>query len=333
VDVTPKITHADVAAFAGRAVNLPRETAIDKRKQVNTLRDRLKSHIADNPGFSLVKMLHAGSVAKGTALRTFNDFDVAIYVKRDDAPVEEAELVEWIAERLRAAYKGLLDPSQITPGTHCVNVHFKSTGTDVDVDVVPVLYEGDTDDRGYLIAKDAIDRTDWLLTSVRLHIDFVQARKNACPDDWAQVVRLVKWWVREQVMNSPPGEKFRFKSFMIELLCAHLLDTARIDFTDYVTALEGFFDYIVRTELSERIAFNTYYPASDLPNARVGEIEIFDPVNPTNNTARLYEHRDRFRIVDAAEAALDAITEASFAETKDQAVKCWQVVLGSRFRG
>jgi predicted nucleotidyltransferase len=331
VNVTPKITHADVEDFAGRVVNLPRQTAIDRRGQVNKLRERLKSHIALNPGFSLVKMLHAGSVAKGTALRTFNDFDVAVYVKRDEAPVEESELVEWLAERLREAYKGLLDPSQITPGTHCVNVHFKSTGTDVDV--VPVLYEGDADDRGYLIAKDAADRTDWLLTSVRLHLDFVQARKNDCPGDWAQVVRLVKWWVREQVMSSPPDDKFRFKSFIVELLCAHLLDTARVQFTDYVAALEGFFDYVVRTELRERIAFDKYYPASDLPAARVGEIEIFDPVNPANNAARLYEQRDRIRIVDAAEAALDAITEARYATTKDQAVKCWQVVLGSRFRG
>jgi tRNA nucleotidyltransferase (CCA-adding enzyme) len=329
--MTPKITHADVAAFSGRAVNLPRDTAYAKREQVNTLRKRLKTHIASNPGFSLVKMLHAGSVAKGTALRTFNDFDVAIYVERDDAPVEEAELVAWTAERLREAYRGLLDPSQITPGTHCVNVHFKSTGTDVDV--VPVLYEGDPGDRGYLIAKDAADRTHWLLTSVRLHLDFVQVRKDACKDDWAQVVRLVKWWVREQRMSSGPGDEFRFKSFMVELLCAHLLDTSRVDFTDYVTALDGVFEYIVRTELRERIAFNTYYPASDLPAERVGEIEIFDPVNPKNNTARLYEERDRVRIVEAAEAALDAITEASYATTKEQAVKCWQVVLGNRFRG
>ncbi|MFC5828781.1 CBASS oligonucleotide cyclase [Nonomuraea insulae] len=325
-----KITHAYVKAFAARVVNLPRDMAIEKRKQVNTLRDRLKSHIAAYPGFSLVKMLHGGSVAKGTALRTFNDFDVAIYVQRDDAPVEEAEIVEWIAERLREAYKGLLDPSQITPGTHCVNVYFKSSGTNVDV--VPVLYEGDPDDRGYLIAKEAVDRTDWLLTSVRLHLAFVQARKNACPEDWAQVVRLVKWWVREQNMSSQ-GDKFRFKSFMIELICAHLLDTGRVDFTDYVGALEGFFDYIVRTELRERIAFDAYYSALELPNERVGEIEIFDPVNPMNNTARLYEDSDRVRIVDAAEVALDAITEANFATTNDQAVKCWQVVLGSKFRG
>ncbi len=61
----PKITHDDLATFAGRAVNLPKEIADEKRRQVNTLRERLTAHIAKNPGFSLVKMLHAGSVAKG----------------------------------------------------------------------------------------------------------------------------------------------------------------------------------------------------------------------------------------------------------------------------
>jgi tRNA nucleotidyltransferase (CCA-adding enzyme) len=82
----PKISHDDLVVFAGRVVNLSREIADEKRKQVNTLRERLTAHIANNPGFSLVKMLHAGSVAKGTALRTVNDFDVAVYVKKDDAP-------------------------------------------------------------------------------------------------------------------------------------------------------------------------------------------------------------------------------------------------------
>lgn len=323
----PRISHDDLAAFAARAVNLPKTIADDKRKQVNALRERLTSHIAKNPGFSLVKMLHAGSVAKGTALRTFNDFDVAVYVKKDDAPVTEAELIEWIADRLREAYKGLLDPSQIEPGTHCVNVQFKSSGTQVDV--VPVLYEGDPDDRGYLIAKDSGDR---LLTSVRLHLDFVRMHKNACPDDWAQVIRLVKWWIREQKMNDET-EQFRFKSFMAELICAHLLDKDLITFEDYPVALEGFFDYVVRTELTERIAFTEHYTASALPSTRINTIEIFDPVNADNNVARLYDTDDQKRIVLAAEKALDAITEAHYATTKAQAVECWQVVFGSRFQG
>ncbi|WP_280328846.1 hypothetical protein [Nocardia wallacei] len=83
-----KITHGDLVAFADRVVNLSHEEAVDRRKQVNTLRERLTKHIDANPGFALVKMLHAGSVAKGTALLTTNDFDVAVYVRQDDAPVE-----------------------------------------------------------------------------------------------------------------------------------------------------------------------------------------------------------------------------------------------------
>lgn len=321
----PKITHDDLAGFAGRVVNLPKAVADDKRKQVNHLRERLASHIAKNPGFSLVKMLHAGSVAKGTALRTFNDFDVAVYVKKDDAPAAEARLIEWVADRLRDAYGGLIDPSQVESATHCVNIHFKASGTQVDV--VPVLYEGGADDRGYLVAKDTGDR---LLTSVRLHLDFVRTRKNQCPDQWAQVIRLVKWWIREQGMRDG---RFRFKSFMAELVSAHLLDKKITTFSDYTIALEGFFDYLVRTELSERIAFTEHYPPTALPATRIAAIEIFDPVNPDNNVARLYDATDQKRIVLAAEQALDAITEARYATTKAQAVECWQVVLGSRFPG
>jgi hypothetical protein len=180
---------------------------------------------------------------------------------------------------------------------------------------------------GYLIAKDTGLR---LLTSVRLHFDFVRERKNDCPDDWAQVVRFVKWWAREQ---KPRDGQFRFKSFMAELICAHLLDKTIVTFTDYTTALEGFFDFVVRTELNERIAFTDYYKKTALPTGTVGPIEILDPVNPDNNVARLYETGDQKRIVAAAAEALDAITEARYATTKAQAVACWQVVLGNRFQG
>lgn len=321
----PKISHDELGAFADRAVNLPKAIADEKRQQVNTLREKLTAHIAKNPGFSLVKMLHAGSVAKGTALLTFNDFDVAVYVKKSDAPTAEGELLAWIAARLREAYGGLIDPSQIEIGTHCVTITFKGSGTSIDV--VPVLYEGDPNDCGYLIAKDTGDR---FLTSVRLHFDFVRQRKNLCPTDWAQTIRFVKWWAREQKMRDP---QFRFKSFLVELVCAHLLDTNAIEFDDYTVALEGFFDYIVRTELRERISFTDNYAVSALPKTRVDTIEVFDPVNPDNNVARLYDENDRKRIVLAAEVALDAITEAGYATTKAQAVECWQVVLGNRFKG
>ncbi len=319
------IGHAELADFADKRVNLPSTEVKKIREQVNTLRDRLADHVAKNPGFALVKMVNGGSVAKGTALRKLNDVDVAVYVRKDDAPNDVGDLVLWMTERLREAYKGLIDPSQVQPGTHCATITFKSTG--LQVDVVPVLYEGDPDDRGYLIANGKGER---LLTSVRRHLEFIRKRKNACKPHWAQVVRFVKWWAREQA--NLDGD-FKFKSFMIELICAHLQDKGLVKFDDYPTALEGVFDYIVQSELNDRIAFTDYYKLTDLPVETLGAIEVFDPVNPENNVARVYTDDHRKRIVAAAEAALDAIVEASCAVTKAQEVECWQVVLGNRFQG
>ena len=70
-----------------------------------------------------------------------------------------------------------------------------------------------------------------------------------------------------------------------------------------------------------------------LPATAAGAIEIFDPVNPSNNVATHYSDQDRRRIVAQAEGTLDALVEASFATTKAQAVACWQIVLGTTFKG
>lgn len=320
----PKVTNEDLADFAIRKVNLPADIAQEKRKQVNTLRDRLEDKIDADPGFSLVKMRHAGSVAKGTALRTVNDFDVTVYVKRGEAPVNDAELVPWMVDRLREAYGALIDPEQVQAGPHCATITFKGTGTVVDV--VPVLYEGEPEDYGCLVSKDTGER---LRTSVTLHLEFVRRRKNACPDDWAQVVRFVKWWAKQ---HKDAGTGFKFKSFMGELIAAHLLDTG-IAFGDHIAALEAFFDYVVRTELREQVAFTDYTAAEKLPARSDLPIEILDPVNPANNVAKRYSDQDRLRVVVAAEEALDAITEANYATTRAQATACWQVVFGSSFRG
>ena len=93
------------------------------------------------------------------------------------------------------------------------------------------------------------------------------------------------------------------------------------------------FKYIVDSGLSERIAFDDYYRVGDIPAASVAAIEIFDPVNPNNNVAIHYSDQDRRRILTQAEATLDALIEASFATTKAQAVACWQIVLGTTFKG
>ncbi|HVB22296.1 MAG TPA: CBASS oligonucleotide cyclase [Ktedonobacteraceae bacterium] len=313
-----EITHDDIVRFAAERINLPKETADEHRKQVNWLRERLQAKIDEDLAFDLIKMLHAGSVAKGTALRTVNDLDVAVYVKAGDAPKADGQLISWLAERLAEANPNM-QPDQFEPQTHCVTINFRGTG--LDVDVVPVLYEGDEDDCGWLVRKHTGER---VLTSIPLHLQFMRDRKQLYGDDYKQLIRIVKWWKRQQ--------NLRFKSFMIELLWARLAATGT-SLTDYPTALEHFFTYIVKSGLKERLYFTDHYSASSLPTSNTGVIEIFDPVNPDNNIAKNYEETDRQAIINAAHNALDAIGEARYATTKYEAIECWQNILGRGFRG
>ena len=99
----PYITHDEISSFAAERVNLPREEAKAHREQVNRLRDRLATKIQEAPEYGLVKSLHAGSVAKGTALKNVNDLDLAVYIEAAEAPENDAQLVPWLAERLYEA--------------------------------------------------------------------------------------------------------------------------------------------------------------------------------------------------------------------------------------
>jgi hypothetical protein len=60
--------------------------------------------------------------------------------------------------------------------------------------------------------------------------------------------------VRQQKNNE---EKFRFKSFMVELVVAHLVDSG-VSMADYTIALEKVFAYIVKSQLKSRIYFTDY---------------------------------------------------------------------------
>lgn len=313
-----EITHGDIAQFTEARINLPSETVKKHRQQGNLLRERLEAKIDEDQGYVLIKMLHAGSVAKGTALRTVNDLDVAVYVKAGDAPKADGQLIPWLAERLAEANPNM-KPDQFEPQTHCVTINFRGSG--LDVDVVPVLYEGDEDDCGWLVRKHTGER---VLTSIPLHLQFMRDRKRLYGDDYQQLIRIVKWWKRQKDL--------RFKSFMIELLWARLAANGA-SLADYPTALEDFFTYIIKSGLKERVFFTDHYSKTKLPAPNTGVIEIFDPVNPDNNIAKNYGEADRQAIVKAAHEALDATGEAKYATTKYEAVECWQDILGRGFKG
>jgi Second Messenger Oligonucleotide or Dinucleotide Synthetase domain len=315
------VDHGDIAAFAKERVNLPKDKADEYRAQARRLRERLESYLREHPDFSLKKMLLSGSLAKGTALRSLNDIDVACYISGADAPGDVPRLLNYLAERLRKAFPNF-SPDQVQPNTYSVTVSFRGSG--LDVDVVPILYNGDPGWYGNLVSQ---DDGSFLETCIPRHLDFIRKRKQARELHFAQVARLIKFWAgrlkREQ-------DGFRFKSFMIELILAHLADEGA-DFSDYPEALQHFFTYVARTGLRELIVFGDYYRLSAVP-AFAEPVRVIDPVNARNNVSRLYSAHEAEAIVDAALEAGDAIDAALAAPTKQETVRYWQRVFGSAFQ-
>lgn len=315
------VDHADIVRFAQDRVNLPKEKADEYRAQVRRLRDRLDAYLAEHPDFTLKRMRLSGSLAKGTALRSLNDVDVACYISGADAPADVAALLNYLAERLRKAFPNF-KPDQVRPQTYSVTVSFRGSG--LDVDVVPILYDGDPDWYGKLVSQ---DDGSFLSTSVPRHLEFIRKRKAAQDKDFAQVARLAKFWARKMKQER---EGFRFKSFMIELILAHLCDLG-LDFSDYPEALQHFFTYLARTGLRQQLVFADYYDPA-VVGTFSEPVQLVDPVNAKNNVSRLYTATEADMIVDAALEAGDAIDAALAAPTKGETVAYWQKVFGPSFQ-
>ena len=116
-------------------------------------------------------MLVAGSLAKGTALRSLNDIDVACYISGADAPHDVTSLLNYLAERLRKAFPNF-SPDQVKPQTYSVTVSFRGSG--LDVDVVPILYKGNPQWYGDLVSQ---EDGSFLETNIPLHLEFIRKAK------------------------------------------------------------------------------------------------------------------------------------------------------------
>src|SRR5690349_2170330 len=271
------IGHSEIVVFAQDRVNLPKEKANEYRAQARRLREKLETYLIEHPDFTLKKMLLSGSLAKGTALRSLNDIDVACYISGADAPKDIKALLDYLAERLRKAFPNF-SPDQVQPQTYSVCVSFRGTG--LDVDVVPILYDGDPQWYGNLVSQ---DDGSFLKTSIPLHLEFTRKRKRAQETHFAQAARLIKFWAR---LMKKERDGFRFKSFMIEMILSKLCDQG-LDLSDYPEALQHFFTYVATSNMRERIVFSDYYKPSTV-GAFTEPMQIIDPVNAENNVSRLY---------------------------------------------
>lgn len=328
------VDHAVLARHAENKVNVPADDARQRRRQVNYLRSRLEEHIKAHPGYDLVKLCGSGSTAKHTAIRRRrgegSDADVAAYVRASSVGgvnADERGLLEWLRSRCIEVYGATKDAEDFVISEHAVGITLRGSG--LKIDVAPVLYEGEPDDRGYLITRQG----DRVLTSVTLHLAFIRARRDTAGPNYRELIRLLKAWIREAKRNHPD---LRCKSFLIELIVAHLSDNGwngePLAVDDYPRAFEQVLGYIARTGLRTPIIFTDFYEQTEVtPDSN--SIQVWDPVNPLNNVTRTYSEAHRQRLVETSIAALEEISWAAAARTKSDANDAWRTVLGPGFEG
>ena len=328
------VTHEVLAGHAENKVNIPAEEAARRRAQVNHLRGRLEAHIAAHPDYALVKLRASGSTAKHTAIRRRggegSDADVAAYVRAVSVGGIEADepgLLEWLRDRCIEVYGQTKVADDFVISEHAVGITLRGSG--LKIDVAPVLYEGEPNDRGHLITRQG----DRILTSVTQHLTFIRTRRDAAGPSYRELIRLLKAWIREAKRNEG---QLRCKSFLIELIVAHLWDNGwngeQLAVTDYPRAFEQVLSWIARTELRSPVVFSDFYPVTAV-TATSDAIQVWDPVNPANNVARTYTDGDRQRLVKAATTSLEEIAWAAHAPTKGDANDAWRSLLGPGFEG
>ena len=315
------VDHSEIARFSQDRVNLPRDKASEYRAQARRLREKLEGYLSEHPDFTLRKILLSGSLAKGTALRSINDIDLACYISGADAPRDVTALLVYLAERLRKAFPNFR-PEQVQPKTYSVTVSFRGSG--LDVDVVPILYHESPEWYGDIVSQ---DDGSFLETCIPRHLEFFNKRKETQKNHFAQVIRLAKFWVKNVKRER---SDFRFKSFMIEMVMSRLCDQG-LDFSDYPEALQHFFTYIARSNMREKIIFTDYYPTRTV-RAFSEPVQIIDPVNAENNVGQLYTAAHADAIVEVALDAGDAIDAALAAPTKEQTLYYWRKVFGTEFQ-
>ncbi|MFE1367224.1 CBASS oligonucleotide cyclase [Streptomyces anulatus] len=324
------VDHKILKAFAENKINVPGPEAAERRRQVNHLRQRLEGHIAAHPAFDLVKLRASGSTAKFTAIQRRgggSDADVAAYLRTADSAVDEATLLDWLRERCIEVYGDTKVADDFKISQHAVGITLRASG--LKIDVAPVLYTGEPDDKGYLVTRQGTR----VLTSVTQHLKFIEKRRKAAGPGYAELIRLLKGWIRQSKLHDPD---LRCKSFLLELLVAHLWETGwngeKLQVDDYPRAIEQVLAYIVRTGLQTPVVFTDYY-AADQAAPSHEPIQVWDPVNPDNNVASTYLEADRLRLVDHANTALEAIVWAACAPTKGDANDAWRELFGPTFQG
>lgn len=309
------LSNTQLRYYDSDRLRLPADKRKEYHAQVDRLVDNLKRNVADKTDIRITRVVKAGSFAKYTILRKTStdpvDVDVVFHIAGEDAGAETLDdLNTRIYDLLVEQYPNKsVEDFQIQRKAATVTF----VGTGLSVDIVPVIEDAPGSDHGWQF--DIHDGSK-VHTCAPCQIRFVRDRKNV-DSDFRTLVRLAKKW-RNRAEIKP------LKSFAIELIMAHLLDTRGRE-GGIEQRFRDFLLYIAQSGLKEVISF----PENTAPIPQFTDpVVIIDPVCSANNVASRISEAERLEIVAAAR---DAWETANFASAEgDHDV--WKELFGPQFR-
>jgi tRNA nucleotidyltransferase (CCA-adding enzyme) len=308
------LSNAKLQFYDSNILRLP----ADKRKQYHEQVDRLTTalgiRLKEQTDIKVTKVVKAGSFAKFTILKKTNedpvDVDVVFYISGKDVNHETLQsLTQTIYDVLTKLYPNkTVEHFEIQRKAATVNF----VGSGLSVDIVPVIENPSKDGYGWQYDIQDGSRIE---TCAPCQVKFVRDRKNIDPN-FRTLVRLGKRWSRHA--------EIKLKSFMVELIMAHLLDENGKEGA-IEQRFRDFLLYIADSGLKKLIKFpenGWLVPSFSDP------VVIIDPVNSNNNVASRITEAERVEIVQAAESAWEAAYYAS--ESDEEEV--WKELFGARFK-
>jgi hypothetical protein len=312
------LTDAQIGVFVSRVLHLGAGKRQEYIEQVDNLISTLKKKVDENSTLKIKGFKKTGSLVKGTVLKPKGDYgvdaDIAVFLDAKESDKDDVEsLHKIIRDLLDKAYP--TKPSEdfkVQPRT--VGIHFRVSGLDVDlVPVIPIESEP-----SYGWQPSALDG-DPVKTSIQGQLDFISARKKADPR-FRSLTRLIKKWRNEQELDF-------FRSFSIELILAHLIDTKGAALS-LESGLKRFFLFIAQDKLESPICFPENGLVTSFPS---DPVVILDPVNKANNVAFRLTKTEKAAIVAAATVAYETISTAIPKGGKGDTLDLWKEVFGRSF--
>lgn len=309
------LNNTELQYYDANVLRLPADKRKEYHEQVDRLIAELSRTVREKTTIKITKVVKAGSFAKFTILRKTStdpvDVDVVFYISGRSIDHETLQSLNDTIYKLLIEIYPNKDVEDFEIQRKAATVSFVGTG--LSVDIVPVME--DPLRPGYGWQFDLQDGSR-LQTCAPCQIKFVRDRKNK-DKDFRTLVRLTKKW-RNHAELKP------LKSFIIELLVAHLLDTE-----GNAVSIEQRFRrillYIAQSGLKERIQFAENTPPF---GTFKDPVVIIDPVYSQNNVASRITEAERQMIVAAAQNAWEA---AHFASAEDD-TEVWKEIFGPRFK-